>query len=185
MKGWALILSVLLGASASWADTLFLANNSSLNGQAGYENGRFTLEARFKGEMKPSKPLFFESEAVSKVEFNDNTLNMGQRDTVLYPLARYGLLAPVEQPEPEPETETESETATETETETATETETETATETETDLPLLPVRVEKRNGNVERGSLVSITDEHVMFVDEDGNEVTLPHSKVNSVSPDR
>ncbi|WNG32600.1 hypothetical protein F0U61_02475 [Archangium violaceum] len=175
MKGWPLILSVLLGASASWADTLFLANNSSLNGQAGYENGRFTLEARFKGEKEPSEPLFFESDAVSKVEFNDNTLNMGQRDTVLYPLARYGLLAPVEQPEPEPETGTE----------TGTETETETATETETDLPLLPVRVEKRNGNVERGSLVSITDEHVMFVDEDGNEVTLPHSKVNSVSPDR
>ncbi|QRK11611.1 hypothetical protein JQX13_16980 [Archangium violaceum] len=160
MKGWTLVLSVLLGASAAWADTLFLANNSSLNGHAGYENGRFSLEARFQGEADPSEPLFFESEAVSRVELNDNTLNMGKRNTLLYPLARFGLLAPVEQPETE-------------------------TNETETDPPLLPVRVVKRNGTVVHGQLVGFSEEHVMLVDEDGSEVTLPRSTVSSVIPNR
>jgi hypothetical protein len=99
MRGFLLGL-VLLGASVSRADTLFLANNSVLNGQVTYEDGRFDVTARFVGEAGASRRLSLTRDAVSRLEFNRNDLNPGRSEGLLRLLETFGLRAPEEEAAP-------------------------------------------------------------------------------------
>jgi hypothetical protein len=136
MRGVLLCL-VLLGASVSRADTLFLENNVVLNGQVTYEDGRFDVTARFVGEEGATRRLSLARDAVSKLEFNRNDLNPGRAEGLSRLLETFGLRAPEEAGPPRAPP---------------------------------SVRVVTRDGGIEQGRLVRISEREVELSCEEGRK---------------